>query len=132
MAQKPGPARDGGPGKYVVLILSSDAVAAALLGGLVETLGYLVRFYRPPEPPEIALRRERPSVALIDCADPTLMKEELLGRARMRDVSAVVFGTPDALRGVRQLVADHEVDTLIMPASVDTLDETLRKAVADC
>ena len=69
--QKPGPDTDGGPGKHVVLILSSDAVAAALLGALVETLGYLVRFYRPPEPPEIALRRERPSIALIDCADPT-------------------------------------------------------------
>ena len=132
MTQKPRPATDGGPGKYVVLILSSDAVAAALLGGLVETLGYLVRFYRPPEPPEVALRRERPSIALIDCADPTLMKEDVLGRARMRDVSMVIFGTPDALRDVRALAAEHDLGTLIMPASVEALDETLRNAVTDC
>ena len=130
--QKPKPATDGGPGKHVVLILSSDAVAAALLGGLVETLGYVVRFYRPPEPAEIAIRREHPSIALIDCADPTLMKEDVLGRARMRDVSVVIFGTAEAMRGVRALVAAHELDTLIMPVTLDTLDETLRNAVRDC
>jgi DNA-binding NtrC family response regulator len=132
MAQKPRPTEDGGPGKHVVLILSSDAVAAALLGALVETLGYLVRFYRPPEPPEIAFRRERPSIALIDCNDPTLVKEDVLGRARMRDVSVLIFGTPEALRSVRALVSEHDLDTLIMPASLDSLDEALRNAVKDC
>lgn len=132
MSQTPRPTEDGGPGKHVVLILSSDAVAAALLGGLVETLGYLVRFYRPPEDPEAALRRERPSIAMIDCADPTLMKEELLGRARMRDISVVIFGTPAALRSVRALVTEHALDTLIMPGSLDALDDTLRNMVKDC
>lgn len=132
MTQKPRPAEEDGPGKHIVLILSSDAVAAALLGALVETLGYLVRFYRPPEAPDIAFRRERPSIAMIDCADPTVMKEELLGRARMRDISVVIFGSPDALREVRALVAEHALDTLIMPASLDALDETLRNAIADC
>ncbi|HJQ21110.1 MAG TPA: hypothetical protein VJ867_12245 [Gemmatimonadaceae bacterium] len=114
------------------MILSSDAVAAALLGGLVETLGYLVRFYRPPEDPDTAMKREKPSIALIDCADPTLMKEEVLGRARMREISVVIFGTPDTLRTVRALVAEHQLDTLIMPGSLDAVDETLRRAVADC
>src|SRR5438128_5316256 len=69
---------EGSPGKHVVLILSSDAVAAALLGGLVETLGYLVRFYHPPEHPDDALKREHPSVAMVDCDDPTVMNDEIL------------------------------------------------------
>ncbi len=128
----PTPAEEGGRGKHVVLILSSDAVAAALLGGLVETLGYFVRFYHPPEDPEVSLRRARPSIALIDCADPTLMKDDLLGRAKMRGISVVIFGTPDTLRTVRALVAEHELDTLIMPSSLEDLDDTLRKAVMDC
>ena len=119
------------PGQHVVLILSPDIVAAALLGGLVETLGYHVRFYQPPEDPEQALKRERPSVAMVDCADTTLMREDLLGRARMRNISVVIFGSPDALRNVRKLAVDHALDTLIMPASLESLDETLRKAVAD-
>jgi len=122
---------DGPPGKHVVLILSSDAVAAALLGALVETLGYFVRFYHPPEDPDAALKRERPTVAMVDCGDPTIMRDELFGRARMRGISVVMFGTADALRKVRELAAEHALDTLIMPASLDALDETLRKAVAD-
>jgi len=132
MPPKRKPADDAGPAKRVVLILSPDAVAAALLGALVETLGFLVRFYRPPEDPETAVRRERPSIALIDCADPTLVKEDLLGRARMRGVSVVIFGTPESMRGVRGLAAEHELDTLIMPTTLDDLDDTLRNAIADC
>lgn len=115
----------------MVLVLSSDAVAAALLGALVETLGFLVRFYHPPEDPLVALKRERPSVAMVDCADPTLMKDELFGRARMRGISVVMFGTTEALTKVRELAAEHALDTLLMPASLDGLDDTLRKAVAD-
>ena len=124
-------AGDGSPGKHVVLILSSDAVAGALLGALVETLGYLVRFYQPPEEPDAALKRERPSVAMIDCADPTVMKDEVFGRAKMRGISVVMFGTADALRRVREIASDHALDTLIMPATLESLDETLRKAVAE-
>jgi len=129
-ARGPG-ADDGRPGKHVILILSSDAVAAALLGALVETLGYLVRFYHPPADPDATMKRERPSVAMIDCADPTVMKDEVFGRARMRGISVVMFGTADALRRVRQVALEHALDALIMPATVDALDETLRKAVAE-
>jgi DNA-binding NtrC family response regulator len=127
-ARGPG-AGEGPPGKHVVLILSSDAVAAALLGALVETLGYLVRFYHPPEHPDDALRREKPSVALVDCDDVTVMNDELLGRAKMRGISVVMFGSADALQRVRQVAIDHELDTLILPASLNALDETLKKAV---
>ena len=128
--RRPG-AADGSPGKHVVLILSTDAVAAALVGALVETLGYLIRFYHPPEDPDAALKRERPSVAMIDCDDPTVMKDEVFGHARMRGISVVMFGSADALRRVRQLALEHALDTLIMPVSLESLDETLRKAVAD-
>ena len=120
---------DGGaPGKHVVLIISSDPVAAALLGGLVETLGFFVRFFKAPEAVEEAIRRTRPSVAMVDCHDPTLVREDLLGRARMRGISVVIFGTPEALNRVRQLAMEHQLDTLIMPASLESLDEALRKA----
>lgn len=124
-------APDRSPGEHVVLILSTDAVAAALLGALVETLGYLVRFYHPPEQPDEALKREKPSIAMIDCDDPTIMSDELLGRARMRGISVVMFGTSEALRRVEQLALEHSLDALIMPVSPNALDETLRKAVAE-
>lgn len=123
------PSVGGPPGRRVVLVMSSDAVAAALLGALVETLGYLVRFFHPREEPDDVMRRHRPSVAMVDCEDPTLMSDELLGRARMRDISVIIFGSTDALRRVRQVVEEHDLETLIMPTSLDALDESLRRAV---
>jgi DNA-binding NtrC family response regulator len=124
------PTDDGPPGRHVVLILSTDVVAAALVGALVETLGYLVRFFTPPETPDEALRRARPAVAMIDCEDPTLVNTELLGRARMRGISVLMFGTPTAIQQVQQLVEEHELNTVIMPASLDELDESLRSVIA--
>jgi DNA-binding NtrC family response regulator len=134
MASSRTPGRDAdathsGPGKHVVLILSTDAVAGALLGALIETLGYLVRFYHPPELPDDAMRRTKPSVALVDCADPTLMNDEVLGRARMRGISVLIFGSPDALRRVRQIAHEHALGELVMPASPEMMDEALQRAV---
>jgi DNA-binding NtrC family response regulator len=120
---------DGPPGRFVVLIMSRDAVAAALLGALVETLGYLVRFFHPPELPTETLRRTRPAVAMIDCADPSLMSDEVLGPAKMRGISVVIFGARDALDRVRELAREHELDSLLMPASLETLDLTLKRAI---
>lgn len=117
-------------GRHVVLILSTDVVAAALVGALVETLGYLVRFFTPPETPDEALRRTRPAIAMIDCEDPTLVNTELLGRARMRGISVLMFGSATAIQQVQELAEEHELDSVIMPASLEELDESLRSAIA--
>ena len=117
------------PGRHVVLILSTDVVAAALVGALVETLGYLVRFFTPPETPDEALRRTRPSVAMIDCEDPTLVNTELLGRARMRGISVLMFGTATAIQKVQELAEEHALQAVIMPASLAELDDSLRSAI---
>lgn len=66
---------------------------------------------------------------MVDCDDPTVMNDELLGRAKMRGIAVVMFGSPDAMQRVRQLALEHALDTLIMPASLDALDATLRTAV---
>jgi DNA-binding NtrC family response regulator len=115
----------------LVLILSDDAVAAALLGGLVETLGYRVRFARPPEAAEDSLRRVRPRICLVDSGDPESSRNDFLGRAAMRGVSVVIFGTPEALARVRAVAAAHHIDTLLMPPSLDVLEATLQRAGAD-
>jgi hypothetical protein len=98
-----------------VVILSADAVAAALLGALVETLGCVVRFRRPPESPDDSLRRTRARIALIDCEDATCLSDDVLGRARMRGVGVVIFGKADALERVRALALEHRFEMLLMP-----------------
>jgi DNA-binding NtrC family response regulator len=105
-------------------------VAAALLGALVETLGYLVQFHQPPASADEAVRRAKPSVAMVDCGDPSLLTDELLGRAKMRGVSVVIFGTRRAMERVRDLAREFGLQEVMMPVSVEALDETLRDAIS--
>ena len=114
--------------ELLVLILSHDSVAAALLGGLVETLGYEVHFARPPESADESLRRVRPRVCLVDCTDEVSCRSEFFGRATMRGVCVVIFGTPEALDRVRALALAHNIELLLMPPDVNELDATLQRA----
>jgi DNA-binding NtrC family response regulator len=117
--------------QQLVLIFSHDPLAAALLGGLVETLGYEVHFRRPPELVEDTLRRVRPRVCLVDCADADACREDFLGRATMRGVSVVIFGTREAIEHVRALAAAYQLGTLLMPPNGDDLEALLQQACAD-
>lgn len=113
----------------MILILSADPVAAALLGALVETLGFAVRFAGTADSVDQSIRRARPGVMLVDSADTAACSREVLGRATMRGVSVVVFGTPEALRRVRDLAHEHELDTLLMPPDPAALRDTLERAM---
>jgi DNA-binding NtrC family response regulator len=115
----------------LVLLLSHDAVAAALLAALVETLGYDVHFARPPESADDSLRRVRPQICLVDCTDPLACRSDFLGRAKMRGVSVVVFGTPETLARVREVAVAHNIDTLLMPPELNVLEAALQRAGTD-
>jgi CheY-like chemotaxis protein len=116
------------PREPLVLILSHDPVAAALLGGLVETLGYDVHFARPPESADETIRRIRPRICLVDCTDPVSCRGEFFGRATMRGVSVVIFGTPQALDRVRAVALAHNIEMVLMPPEVNDLEATLQRA----
>jgi|SRR5689334_1311568 hypothetical protein len=111
-----------------VLILSHDGIAAALLGALIETLGYSVRFSRPREAPEDSVRRVRPRTCLVDCDDPQSFQAEFLGRATMRGICVVIFGTRTALDRVRAFAMAHDVETLTMPPVLEELELVLHTA----
>lgn len=113
----------------MILILSADAVAAALLGALVETLGYSVSFAGPSESAEQSIRRTRPRVLLADAADSSVCNSEVLGRAAMRGVPVVMFGTTAALRRVRGLAHGDHIETLAMPAEPPQVRDILGRAM---
>ncbi|HEY4131193.1 MAG TPA: hypothetical protein VGM50_11285 [Gemmatimonadaceae bacterium] len=121
--------RDSFAHATTILILSADAVGAALLGALIETLGYSVKFGRPPESTDATIRRVRPNVCLLDCDDPASCNDEVLGRAAMRGISVVIFGTSQALARVRALAEEHEIEMLLVPPTISELDATLQRAV---
>ena len=112
-----------------ILILSGDAVAAALVGALVETLGYLVKFAGLREAVDESMRRVRPHICLVDCIDPAMCNSAILGHARMRGISVVIFGTTAVLDRVDTLVSEHAIDTLRMPADASAIDATLKRAL---
>lgn len=118
------------PQEHLVLILSNDSVAAALLGGLVETLGYDVQFGRPPESADDSVRRLKPRVCLVDSNDPIACRDEFLGRATMRGVCVVIYGTRGALDRVREVATAHNLDTLLMPPALEELEAMLQRAGA--
>ena len=118
------------PREQLVLILSHDAIAAALLGGLVETLGFEVHFARPPELPDDAVRRVKPRICLVDCSDPGSCRTEFFGHATMRGVAVVIYGTPEALDGVRAVALAQDIDTLLIPPELNALEAVLQRAIA--
>jgi len=113
-----------------VLICSDDGVGAALLGALVETLGYRVRFAIVPAEAESLFRRERPRVALVDGEDRAHCSDAFLGRARMRGVSVTIYGTRDTIDRIRSLAEAHDLSTLLMPSTPQALRPVLEGAPA--
>ena len=116
------------PREQLVLILSHDAVAAALLGGLVETLGYEVHFARLPESADDSIRRVKPRICLVDCSDPHSCRSEFFGRATMRGVCVIIFGTTAALERVREVARANNLEMLLMPPEVEALEAVLQRA----
>lgn len=114
----------------IVLIVSADAVEAALLGALIELLGYEVRFARPPESVHEALRRVRPRIYLCDADDAELYSDDIVGRAVMRGVSVVIFGEQEVLDRVRDFARAHRIETLLVPPERGELERVLQRALA--
>ena len=114
-----------------VLILSHDAVGAALLGALVETLGYAVSFAQPLEIAEASVRRLHPRICLVDCNDARSCRTEFFARATMRGVSVVIYGRAEALERVRTSAMTHEIEMLRMPPTPEELELVLQKAATE-
>src|SRR4051812_956128 len=109
-----------------VLIVSDDATGAALLGALVETLGYVVAFARPIAIDD-RLRRSRPRVAMLDCENDAC-DEATVARALMRGVSVVLVGPKELLQQMRDVATKHAVDILFTPAEPGPLGDVLARA----
>lgn len=112
---------------HTVMIVSDDATPAALLGGLVETLGYHVAFTAVRESPE-RLRRVRPRVCMLDC-DSDACGEDAVAHAMMRGVCVVLVGPRDLLNGMRELASRHGVEMIFTPPEPGPLADVLERAV---
>ena len=113
--------------KTTVLIVSDDATAAALLGGLVETLGYRVTFARVTTSGDV-IRRVRPRVCMLDC-EGDACDEASIARVMMRGVSVVLVGPRSLLEGMREVAARHGAEMVFTPPEAGPLGDALARAV---
>jgi hypothetical protein len=90
--------RDTDLSRHAVLILSADAVAAALLGAVVELAGHEPHFAQPDEAARDALRRVHPRLAVIDCDHEEACSDSFIGPALMTGAEVLLFA-PDRRRG---------------------------------
>jgi hypothetical protein len=114
-----------------VLVLSQDALAAALLGAAVEYAGFAPLFARQGESSRDALRRLRPAVVLVDCDDEDACAESFIGPVMMMGARVVVFGSARSRRDVAGLVGALRLSSFTLPIDHETLARLLREAVAE-
>jgi len=112
----------------LVLILSADPIAAALLGGLVELLGYEVQFASTEEGGDADLRRARPRIYLIDCETAERAASAALGHARMRGIAVVLVGPPALQLQMRELAKRHDAEIVFTPPESGPLGAALDRA----
>jgi hypothetical protein len=112
--------------KSTVLIVSSDATAAALLGGLVETLGYNVAFSSVIDSNGM-FRRARPRVCMLDC-EGDACDEASIARVIMRGVSVVLVGPRSLLTDMREIAERHGAEMVFTPPQPGPLGEALDRA----
>jgi hypothetical protein len=114
---------------HAVLILSSDPLAAALLGAAVELTGHAPSFSREGEPPRAALLRLRPRLVLVDC-DHEGCSDAFVGPAIMTGATVLLFRSHRSSRDVADLAARMRVATVELPLQGDRLTTLLAELLA--
>lgn len=113
------------PNPAGALILSPDPLVGALFGALVDLTGLRPVYPTANETAMAAVRRLRPTLLLIDCADPCATDEAVLGPSMMTGVRRFLFGTEADLRELTVLAARYQLETIMIPGDVDRLTEIL-------
>ena len=125
----PGPSPPEGAPARSALLLCEDPLAAALLAGLLETIGWQPLFATPNEAPREALRRLRPSLVLADCGYDAAWAGTFLGPARMLGIPVVVLGAAQSPDRARQLAMRNQLRSILLPTDAATLERCLDEAL---
>jgi hypothetical protein len=109
------------PTQAAALIVSPDALGAALLGATIEVSGLKVGFPGEGESPRDAVRRMRPSCVLIDCDDATATDESLIGPALMTGARIFLFGAEGRMRIRKHLAIRFHLGVIVLPNDAERL-----------
>lgn len=104
-----------------VLVLSSDPLAAALIGAVVELAGRAPRFPHHDESLRGALLRVRPRLVVIDCDHEDACSETFIGPALMTGSQVVLFRSRRTKHDVSAMANRLGLRTVEMPAEHESL-----------
>ena len=117
--------------RHAVLIFSSDALAAALLGAAVELTGHVPHFVRQGEAARGALLRVRPRLVLIDCDHEESCSDEFVGPALMTGSQVLLFRSRRTERDMASFADRLALRVVEMPMDHDSLTRLLTETLAD-
>ena len=109
-----------------VLILSTDPLAAALLGVAVELAGHAPHFPQPAESARAALLRIRPRAALIDCDHEEACTESFVGPALMTGARVHLFRSHRTQRDATDFASRVGLSIAELPMEHDAFSTLLR------
>jgi len=106
---------------HVVLVFSTDPLAAALLGAAVELAGYRPTFPDDGEPSRDAVMRLRPQAALVDCDHVDACTEAFFGPALMVGARVAVFSSSRSQRTLDPIAEQFSVRQFTLPIEFPAL-----------
>ena len=112
-----------------VLIVSTDAVVAALLGTLVELDGHAPLFPSADEPPRRALARLRPDAALVDCDHAEACASEFFDDGRAQSTGVVLFSAARLQGEVQEIARRYGLPSFALPIDRAALGRLLGEAM---
>ena len=113
----------------IVLIVSTDSFAGALLGALLEVEGYQVSFHDDTrETPEAAVARARPHAIIVDVDHPDAFSKPVLERQRAMGIAIVAFSPTRHSDDVRERATPHKLKWFALPADRETICAALVEA----
>jgi DNA-binding NtrC family response regulator len=111
-----------------LLIISTDPLVAALLGGWAELARYRPVFDQGGEPPQAAVARHRPGLLLVDIEHRDGASDAFLRRQREAGLPVILYGSGRRRDDVRSRAERHGLAWLLLPADQATFTDTLSKA----
>jgi len=116
--------------RHAVLVLSSDPLAAALLGAAIELAGHVPRFPQSDEAARMALLRIRPRLVVIDCDHEDGCSDAFIGPALMTGSRVLLFRSRRTQRDVTELTGRLGLRVMDMPMEHESLTRELHRSLA--
>jgi DNA-binding response OmpR family regulator len=114
-----------------VLIVSTDSPTATLLGAFAEVEGYNVAIHDDArETPDVAIRRARPHLILIDVDHPDGFAPEFLEELQRNGIPAVAFSPGRLTSEVLERARPYGLPTITLPIEPAAFAAVLRGAIS--